>query len=75
MTTEEIIAKSKEIERKLIEKGVLERVDSIAMKNQAKVMDAFRKHRVSDSHFAGTTGYGYDDVGRDTIDKIFADVV
>ncbi len=74
MTAEEIIAKSKEIERKLIEKGILDLIDAIAMKNQAKVMDAFRRHRVSDSHFAGTTGYGYDDVGRDTIDKIFADV-
>ena len=65
MTAEEIIAKSKEIERKLIEKGILDLIDAIAMKNQAKVMDAFRRHRVSDSHFAGTTGYGYDDVGRD----------
>lgn len=39
-----------------------------------KVMDAFREHRVAVSHFDGTTGYGYDDLGRETLDKIYADV-
>ncbi len=40
---------------------------------QAKVLQAFRTHKVSLAHFAETTGYGYDDLGRDTLDSIFAD--
>ena len=40
---------------------------------QAKVLRAFRTHKVSLAHFAETTGYGYDDLGRDTLDAIFAD--
>ena len=38
------------------------------------VLDAFREHRVSEACFAGTTGYGYDDLGRETLEKIYADV-
>ena len=37
-------------------------------------MEAFQNHRVSDACFAGTTGYGYDDLGRETLDKIYAEV-
>ena len=51
-----------------------ERIDEIAFINQKKVLDAFREHRVSEAHFAPTSGYGYDDLGRDTLDKIYADV-
>ena len=42
--------------------------------NQLKVMKAFSDNNVSERHFAGTTGYGYDDDGRDTLDKIYAQV-
>ncbi|MBQ2707867.1 MAG: methionine gamma-lyase family protein [Clostridia bacterium] len=49
-------------------------IDRIAFENTKRVMDAFREHRVDDSCFAGTSGYGYDDKGRDTLDKIYADV-
>lgn len=42
--------------------------------NQLKVMKAFGDNRVSERHFASTTGYGYDDDGRDTLDKIYAQV-
>ena len=52
----------------------LDRIDAIAEENTAKVLAAFQKHRVSEAHFAGTTGYGYDDLGRDTLDLIFADL-
>ncbi len=38
------------------------------------MLAAFAKNRVSDNLFAGTTGYGYDDYGRDTLDKIYADI-
>ena len=51
-----------------------DRIDAIAEENTAKVLAAFQKHRVSEAHFAGTTGYGYDDLGRDTLDLIFADL-
>lgn len=47
-------------------------IDRVAEKNTLRVMEAFQEHRVSDSCFAGTTGYGYDDLGRDTLDKIYA---
>jgi len=49
-------------------------IDCISFENTKRVMDAFREHRVDDSCFAGTSGYGYDDKGRDTLDKIYADV-
>ena len=49
-------------------------IDQIAMMNTAKVMAAFQEERVSEGCFAGTTGYGYDDKGRETLDRIYADV-
>ncbi len=52
----------------------LQRADGASFENTARVLTAFRRHRVSDSLFAGTTGYGYDDAGRDTLDRVYADV-
>lgn len=49
-------------------------IDDISFENSARVLAAFSRHRVSETCFAGTTGYGYDDVGRDTLEKIYADV-
>lgn len=49
-------------------------VDRIAMLNTRKVMTAFQDNKVSDSCFAGTTGYGYDDLGREVLDKVYAQV-
>ena len=51
-----------------------DRIDLIAEENTQKVLSAFQKYRVSDSYFAGTTGYGYDDLGRDKLDSIYADI-
>lgn len=51
-----------------------ERIDRIAMINTRKVMTAFQDNKVSDSCFAGTTGYGYDDLGREVLDKVYAQV-
>ena len=48
--------------------------DSIAYKNTEKIMDSFAKFRVDESCFASTSGYGYGDKGRDTLDEIWADV-
>lgn len=49
-------------------------IDRIAEYNQAKVLSAMQKNRVSAVCFAATTGYGYDDVGRDNLEKVYADV-
>lgn len=49
-------------------------IDDIAQKNTLKVMEAFQDNKVSDSCFAGTTGYGYDDLGRETLDNVYAQV-
>ena len=51
-----------------------EEIDSIAEFNQAKVINAMQKNRVNATCFAGTTGYGHDDVGRDTLEKVYASV-
>ena len=49
-------------------------IDQIAEYNQAKVLGAMQKNRVSAACFAATTGYGYDDMGRDNLEKVYADV-
>ena len=48
------------------------RIDAIAQENTARVLSAFQEHRVAESYFSGTTGYGYDDLGRDKLDEIYA---
>ena len=52
-----------------------EYIENIAEINQLRVMKAFSDNRVSDSHFVPTTGYGYDDIGRDTLDRVYADIM
>ena len=49
-------------------------IDAVAEENTRRVMTAFQDNRVSEACFAGTTGYGYDDLGRDTLDKIYAQI-
>ena len=49
-------------------------IDQVAEYNQAKVLDAFRKNRVSATCFAASTGYGYNDEGRDKLEAVYADV-
>ncbi len=53
---------------------VFEKIDAIAMRNTQKVMAAFQDNKVSEACFAGTTGYGYDDLGREVLDKIYAQI-
>lgn len=55
-------------------KQQFERIDAVAEENTQKVLAAFQKHRVAEGYFAGTTGYGYDDQGRDKLDEIYADI-
>lgn len=70
---------NEEIQEKIIraEKRIAfhhQEIDRIALINQKRVMDSFARHQVADFHFSPTTGYGYDDLGRDTLEAIYADV-
>ena len=56
-------------------KAEFDNIADIALHNQEKVLDAFRKNAVQARHFAGSTGYGYDDAGRDTLSQVFADAL
>ncbi len=49
-------------------------IDERCMRNSLRVLNAFQKNRIADVHFNSTSGYGYDDIGRDIIEKVFADV-
>ena len=51
------------------------RIDQVEYANTRRVIEAFQRHRVSARHFAPTTGYGYDDIGRDTLGEILAEVL
>lgn len=60
-----------------IEKSLYDRfksIDKIAEFNQIKIIKAMQTHQVSDIHFAATTGYGYNDLGRETLEKVYASV-
>ena len=56
-------------------KHILDEVDKTCEYNSIKVINAFQKNKVSDVHFISTTGYGYDDIGRDCVERVFADVL
>lgn len=54
---------------------IFSEIDSLVKKNLRRVIDAFRHYRVGVHHFSGVTGYGHDDIGRETLDKVFAEVM
>ena len=54
---------------------VFKDIEATATHNQWRVIEAFSKNRVGAQHLNGTTGYGYDDIGRDTLDRVFADIM
>ena len=56
-------------------KQEFQKIENNCVKNSIKVLKAFQEFKVSDIHFNSTTGYGYGDIGRDTIEKIFARVL
>lgn len=66
------MASIKEIEKKLAKQ--FEKIDDIAFFNQKKVLDAFAECKITTQCFAGTTGYGYDDQGRDKLAMLFSHV-
>ncbi len=62
---------------KRVEAGLLGRfaeIDAVAQENTLRVMAAFQDQKVTEGCFAGTTGYGYDDMGREVLDKVYAQV-
>ncbi len=70
--SDETIKMMTEAENKL--KKLFDNAEKIAAYNQLKVLRAFQKNRISYAHFGETTGYGYDDMGRDALDRVYADV-
>ena len=73
MLKENIIELSKKVEKEI--KPQFEQIEEICERNSLKVLKAFQDNRISEVHFGSTTGYGYDDIGRDTIEKVFAQVL
>ena len=55
-------------------KPILEKIEEIGFTNAKKVLEAFQENQLSEMHFSSTTGYGYNDIGRDTIEKIYATI-
>ena len=55
-------------------KNELERIDNIVFSNSKKVLDAFQKESISEYHFNSTTGYGYNDIGREAIEKVYSNI-
>ena len=68
--SDEVIKFSRDILCELEER--FKEIDDVAEYNQLKVLHAFQENRVNATCFAGTTGYGFDDVGRDTLEKVYA---
>ena len=68
----EFLEKAEKIEQKLT--SYFAGIEKVAFYNQRKVLAAFKKNRVSDFHLNGSTGYGYDDEGRDVLESVYADV-
>jgi len=70
--TENVLNYCNKIEESIKDK--FDEIDKITEYNQLKVLAAMQKNRLSDMHFAATTGYGYNDLGRDTLEQVYADV-
>ena len=69
----ELIELSNKVEKKISEQ--IKKIDEDCMYNSMKVLKAFQDANISDVHFNSTTGYGYSDIGRDAIEKVFAQVL
>ncbi len=70
---EKLLEKAKKVEEELKEEFA--NIDKIVETNSIKVLSAFQKNKLSDVHFGMTTGYGQGDIGRDTIENVFANVL
>lgn len=69
---EDIIEKVNQAEKEVQE--IFSKIDEVCEQNSLKVMNAFQNQKISESHFNSTTGYGYDDIGRDSIEKIYTEI-
>ena len=69
--TDSVFTYCERIEQDL--KARFEQIDKVAEYNQLKVLKAMQKNKVSDIHFAATTGYGYNDLGREVLESVYAD--
>lgn len=56
-------------------KSELDYIDDLCEKNSLRVLNAFKKNMITESHFNATTGYGYNDAGRDAVERVYADVL
>ena len=54
---------------------IFTQIDALVGQNLKRVLAAMSRHRVGVHHFAGNTGYGHDDLGRETLDRVFAEVM
>ena len=70
---ENILNLANEVEEEI--KPIFDEINKTCEENSLKVLQAFRRNNISDMHFNSTTGYGYGDIGRDTIEKVFAEVL
>lgn len=68
MSNLEVLIQEKENEIR----PVFQRIDAVTYQNQKRVLESFKAHRVSPGHFASGTGYGYNDLGRETLESIYA---
>ena len=71
--SDKIIKLSDEVEKEI--EPVFKKINKVCEFNSLKVLTAFQKNNISDMHFNQSTGYGYGDVGRDTCEKVFADIL
>ena len=67
----ELLLKQSEIDLK----DKFKKIDDLCMSNSLKVINAFRNNKISEIHLQGSTGYGYNDIGRDTIEKVFSEIL
>ena len=70
---EELLNLSKDVEEEL--QSIYSEIDEVCEYNSLKVLKAMQDNNIQDLHFGSTTGYGYGDIGRDTIEKVFKDVL
>lgn len=71
--TNEVIKLAEKVTKEI--NPIFEEIDNVCEFNSLKVLNAFQKYNISDMHFGSTTGYGYGDVGRDTIEQVYAEVL
>lgn len=70
--SDEVLSIAEKTEDKLKER--FEKIDAVAEFNQLKVLNAMQKNQVSEAHLGTSTGYGYNDLGRDTLESVYADI-